>query len=139
MAGLAAPLGSMPAQLQAVAASFDAAIADVRKAVGSSAAVTERLRQAEDQLATAADTGISAAYPTAADGPEIVSVLADQADAQSLADQCLALFGRPRRLFQARVRAGAGGFAWPTMALGACVALRWPQHRALAAGRPLVR
>jgi hypothetical protein len=55
MAGLAAPLGSMPAQLQAVAASFDAAIADVRKAVGSSAAVTERLRQAEDQLAAARD------------------------------------------------------------------------------------
>ena len=65
-------------------------------------------------------------------------MLAGQADAQSLADQCLALFGRPRRLFQARVRAGAGGFAWPTLALGACVALRWPQHRALAAGRPLV-
>jgi hypothetical protein len=55
MAGLAAPLGSMPAQLQAVAVSFDAAIADVRKAVGSSAAVTERLRQAEDQLAAARD------------------------------------------------------------------------------------
>lgn len=111
--------------------------ADEQLAGAVSAADRARWGQAW-RVATAADTGIFATYPTAADGPEIVSVLAGQADAQSLADQCLALFGRPRRLFQARVRAGAGGFAWPTMALGACVALRWPQHRALAAGRPLV-
>ena len=50
----------------------------------------------------------------------------------------LALFGRPRRVFLARMRAGAGGYAWPTAELGACFNLRWPQHRALAAGRPMI-
>ena len=86
----------------------------------------------------AIDTGISAAYPLAEDGPELVSGFDLEADAQSLADRLLAIFGRPRRLFLARLRAGAAGYAWPTMALGACVALRWPQHRALASGRPMI-
>jgi hypothetical protein len=50
----------------------------------------------------------------------------------------LAIFGKPRRLFLARLRAGAAGYCWPTCQLGACLALRWPQHRALATGRPLI-
>ena len=90
------------------------------------------------RTAPALDAGISAAYPSAVDGPDILSVFDLAADAQPLADQLLAVFGRPRRMFQARIRSGAGGFSWPTMQLGACVALRWPQHRALAAGRPLI-
>ncbi len=49
------PLGSLPTQLQAIAKSFDEAIADVRAAVGTSAAVTDRLRLAEEQLATSRD------------------------------------------------------------------------------------
>ena len=85
--------------------------ADEQLAGAVSAADRARWGQAW-RVVTAADTGISAAYPTAADGPEIVSVLAGQADAQSLADQCLARFGRPRRLFQARVRAGGRVRAW---------------------------
>lgn len=89
------------------------------------------------RLATEYDSAISAAYPLAEDGPELVSAFDDQADAQSLASRVQALFGRPRRMFLARVRAGAANLCWPTLAMGACVSLRWPQHRALAAGRPL--
>lgn len=90
------------------------------------------------RTAVAANTSISGSYPLAEDGPELVSGFDLAADAQSLADRLLALFSRPRRLFLARVRAGAGGFSWPTIQLGACLALRWPHHRALAAGRPMI-
>lgn len=86
----------------------------------------------------AVDTAISAAYPLAEGGPELVSGFDLAADAQALADRLLAIFGRPRRLFLARLRAGAGGYAWPTITLGASVALCWPQHRALAQGRPML-
>lgn len=88
--------------------------------------------------AVAVDSGVSAAYPLAEDGPELVSGFDLEADAQSLADRLLSIFGRPRRLFLARLRVGAGGYAWPTLQLGTRLALRWPPHRALAAGRPMI-
>ncbi len=90
------------------------------------------------RIAPAVDTAISAVYPSALDGPEMVSGFDLVGDAQSLADQALAMFGVPRRMFQVRIRQGAGGFSWPTMRLGACVTLIWPRHRALAAGRPMI-
>ena len=88
--------------------------------------------------AVSTNTAISAAYPLAEDGPELIAGFDLQADAQSLADRLLVIFGKPRRLFLARLRAGAAGYCWPTCQLGACLALRWPQHRALASGRPLI-
>ncbi len=88
--------------------------------------------------AIATNTGISASYPLAEDGPELISGFDLLADAQSLADRLLVLFSKPRRMFLAKLRAGAGGYAWPTAQLGACLALRWPQHRALASGRPMI-
>jgi hypothetical protein len=89
-------------------------------------------------LSVLANTGISAAYPLAEDGPVLVSGFEQAGDATAIALRLLALFGRPRRLFQARLRPGAGGYAWPTTRLGACLSLRWPQHQALAAGRPMI-
>jgi hypothetical protein len=89
-------------------------------------------------LSVLANTGSSAAYPLAEDGPVLVSGFDQAGDATAIALRLLALFGRPRRLFQARLRPGAGGYAWPTTRLGACLSLRWPQHQALAAGRPMI-
>jgi hypothetical protein len=89
-------------------------------------------------LATAYDATASLAYPLAEDGPVLLSAFDLVADAQSLAEQILALTKRPRRLFQVRMRPGAAGYAWPTLRLGACVSLRWPQRQALASGRALI-
>jgi hypothetical protein len=89
-------------------------------------------------VATAYDTAASLAYPLAEDGPVLLSAFDLVADAQSLAGQILALTKRPRRLFQVRMRPGAAGYAWPTLRLGACVSLRWPQRQALASGRVLI-
>jgi len=89
-------------------------------------------------IATAYDAAVATAYPLAEDGPLLVSAFDLVGDAQSLADQILALTKRPRRLFQVRMRPGAGGYAWPTISLGTCVSLRWPQRLALASGRALI-
>ena len=36
------------------------------------------------------------------------------------------------------IRAGAGGYTWPTIRLGACVRLVWDRSRALATGRAMI-
>ncbi len=87
--------------------------------------------------AEAADGAIATRYPGAVPGAEITSVFDQAADAQALADDILALFGRPRRLFRVTMRAGAGGFCWPSLRVGAVVSLVWSRHRALASGRSM--
>lgn len=105
---------------------------------GSVTAADRQLYGQPYTLATAFDAAVSASFPLAEDAPPVVSAFDLVSDAQSLADQLLALFKRPRRMFQVRMRPGAGGIAWPTLQLGACVSLRWPQRQALASGRALL-
>lgn len=62
---VAAPLGAVPAQLKDIADTFDAALADIRRSVGASAAVTERLQQAELALVEARDRRTAQVYEEA--------------------------------------------------------------------------
>lgn len=105
---------------------------------GSVSAADRQLYGQAYQAAVAFDPATFAAYPLAEDGPPLVSAFDLVGDAQSLAAQLLELCKRPRRLFQVPMRPGAGGYAWPTLQLGACVSLRWPQRQALASGRALI-
>jgi hypothetical protein len=90
------------------------------------------------RIATAYDTDIQGLYAEAQDAPLVNSIFASETDAQSRVDQMLAIFGVPRRMWVVRIRPGAGGYAWSTLRLGACVLLTWSRHRALAAGRKLI-
>lgn len=105
---------------------------------GSVSAADRQLYGQPYTLATAFDAAVASTFPLAEDAAPVVSAFDLVADAQSLADQLLALFKRPRRMFQVQMRPGAGGLAWPTLQLGACVSLRWPQRQALASGRVLL-
>lgn len=89
-------------------------------------------------VVSASDLTVSSAYALAEDPPVVDSAFDLTNDAQAVADAMLALFRLPRRLFQAPMRPGGGGYAWPTMRLGACVSLRWPPRLSLAGGRPLI-
>lgn len=62
---VAAPLGAVPAQLKDIADTFDAALADIRRSVGASTAVTERLQQAELALVEARDRRTAQVYEEA--------------------------------------------------------------------------
>lgn len=105
---------------------------------GSVTAANRELYGRATTLYTVADIAVSSAYPLAEDVPEIVSAYDTAGDAQALAEKLLALFKKPRRLFQVAIRPGAGGFAWPTLEIGACLLLKWPYTKALAAGRPVI-
>ena len=92
----------------------------------------------QSRLVNASDAGVQAAYPVAEDAPDLISGFENSSDAQILADLMLEIFSVPRRLFEVRIRAGAGGINWPAISLGTCVTLTWPNHVALASGRDLI-
>ena len=105
---------------------------------GSVTAANQQIWGQPYTLAVSFDAAVQTSYPLAEDGPILTSAFDLVGDAQSLADSMMALFKRPRRLFQVQMRPGAGGYAWPTIAPGTCVSLRWPRQRSLASGRALL-
>ena len=105
---------------------------------GSVTAANREYYGTASRYASAADGAIATAYPGATEGVEIPSVFDLEVDAQAVADDVLAMFGRPRRAFRVTMRSGAAGFCWPSLQVGAAVSLVWSRHRALVNGRPMI-
>jgi hypothetical protein len=99
---------------------------------GSVSAANRELWGKPWQTVTAADTGISAAYPLARDSEVLPTILDVQSDAQALADYLLGLHGVPRRTWRALLN--RSGLA---LECGQVVRLTWPRH-GLATGRALL-
>jgi hypothetical protein len=96
------------------------------------------LGQAQRIAPPSIDLGLYGAFPGAEDAAVLESLFDAEADAKALSDRLLSLFGRSRRHWRVKLRAGTRGIT-PEMVLpGTVLSVTWPGLSALAAGAQLM-